>query len=429
MRLGGRLSAAIEVLDDILGRHNSAASALHDWGRAHRFAGSGDRSAIGNLVYDALRQKQSLAAQMGSDSSRALVLAVATTIWRLELSDVATAAAEKFGPGPLSEAERAALQTPLSDDDHYWIRGNFPQWIAPSFKKLFGDMAAGQGMALAQRAPVDLRVNTLKASRRQVLDELAKFGAVPGPLSPLSVRLAATSGPGRSPNVELEPAHGKGWFEVQDSASQLVSLLAGAKPGDEVVDLCAGAGGKTLALAAAMNNHGTIYAHDRDKRRLRPIFDRLLRAGAENVEVIPADEPARIDKLAGKADVVFLDAPCSGTGSWRRKPDAKWRLKQATLKQRIRDQQAVLKTGAELVKPGGRLIYVTCSILPQENTEQVTEFLSHNTEFHLLPYGDVWQQTIGTEPPRSADGETTTLLLTPASHDTDGFFIAIMEKR
>ncbi len=429
MRLGGRLSAAIEVLDDIFTRHNSAAAALHEWGRAHRFAGSGDRSAIGNLVYDALRQKPKLAAQMGNDSSRSLVLAVAKTSWDLGVDEVAQAAAEKFGPGALSDDEHMALQTPLAEGQHYWVQGNFPQWLAPSFKKLFGDKAAEQGEALSRRAPVDLRVNTLKTTRGELLAEFAKHGAVEGPLSPHSVRIPAPEGQKRSPNVEIEAAHGKGWFEVQDSASQIVSLLAGAKPGDEVVDLCAGAGGKTLAMAAGMNNEGTVHAYDRDKRRLRPIFERIARSGAENVEVIPADQPEQLEALNGKADIVFLDAPCSGTGSWRRKPDAKWRLKEATLAQRIKDQKAVLESGAKMVKPGGRLIYVTCSVLPQENTEQVDQFLAQWENFSLVPYSAVWKEAIGTEPPISADGEKSTLLLTPASHDTDGFFIAIMKRK
>jgi len=428
MRLSGRLSAAIEVLDDIFSRHNSAAAALHEWGRAHRFAGSGDRSAIGNLVYDALRQKQQLAAQMGNETSRALVLAVARTVWGLEVDEIAEATAEKFGPGALSDEEKAALQTPLDGKQHYWINGNFPQWLAPSFKACFGDKAADQGHALAQRAPVDLRINTLKTNREELLAEFAKHGAVEGPLSPHSVRIPAPHGQNRSPNVEIEAAHGMGWFEVQDSASQVVSLLAGTKPGDTVVDLCAGAGGKTLAMAASMNNDGTVYAYDRDKRRLRPIFERIARSGASNIEVVPADQPEKLAALKGTADVVFLDAPCSGTGAWRRKPDAKWRLKEATLAQRIKDQQDVLATGSELVKPGGRLIYVTCSVLPQENTEQVSTFLSQRKNFSLIPYTDVWKKTIGTQPPVSADGKKSTLLLTPASHDTDGFFIAIMER-
>jgi len=429
MRLAGRLSAAIDVLNNIFTGHNSAAAALHEWGKAHRFAGSGDRSAIGNLVYDALRQKSQLAARMGDDSPRALVLAVASTLWEFSVTEIATAAAEKFGPGALTDAEQTALKTPLEAKQPAWVTGNFPQWLAPSYKAAFGDDAARQGEALSRRAPVDLRVNNLKTSRDELLAEFKKFEATKGPLSPFCVRIPAPHGQRRSPNVEIETAHGKGWFEVQDAASQVVSLLAGAKPGDEVVDLCAGAGGKTLAMAATMNNKGKIYAYDKDKRRLRPIFERVIRSDAGNIEVIAADQPAELEELTGKADVVFLDAPCSGSGSWRRKPDGKWRLKPATLDQRIKDQKAVLESGAKLVKTGGRLIYVTCSVLPEENTQQVKTFLDQHREFILVPYAGVWADNIDSEPPASADGETSTLLLTPASHDTDGFFIAIMQKK
>ena len=429
MRLGGRLSAAIDVLNDIFSNHTSAAAALHEWGRGHRFAGSGDRSAIGNLVYDALRQKPQIAAQMGSDSSRALVLGVASTLWGLEVDEIEAAMAEKFGPGPLSDQELSAIKTPLAAKQPVWVSGNFPQWLAPSYTSAFGEDAARQGAALAERAPVDLRVNSLKTSRDELLAEFAKFGAIEGPLSPLSIRIPAPQGQKRSPNVEIEAAHGKGWFEVQDSASQIVSLLASAKSGDIVIDLCAGAGGKSLAMAAAMNNEGILYAYDKDKRRLRPIFERIARSGAKNVEVIPADQPQQLEGLSGKADIVFVDAPCSGAGSWRRKPDGKWRLKEATLAQRIKDQKAVLASGAKLVKPGGRLIYVTCSVLPQENTAQVRSFLEQARDFSLVPYGPVWRDNIDGNPPISADGETETLLLTPASHGTDGFFIAILQKQ
>jgi 16S rRNA (cytosine967-C5)-methyltransferase len=429
MRLGGRIAAAMEVLEEIFNRHTSAAAALHEWGRAHRFAGSGDRSAIGNFVYDALRRKNSIGSMMGSHNPRALVLGVARTSWEMSLADIDQAVSEKFGPGALTDREKTALKGVLADDAPTWVRGDFPTWLEPSFVEVFGDDAASQGAALACRAPVDLRVNTLKTTRENLLTEFAGHGALEGPLSPLSVRIPAPDKARRTPNVEIETAHGKGWFEVQDSASQVVALLAGAQPGDQVMDFCAGAGGKTLAIAAAMNNDGTVYAHDRDKRRLRPIFERITRSGADSIKVIGADETERFDELAGQMDIVLLDAPCSGAGSWRRKPDAKWRLSEATLEQRIKDQQAVLASGAKLVKPGGRLVYITCSVLPQENTAQVEAFLKQNSPFSLVPYRQIWQAVIGSMPPDSADGSKTTLLLTPYSHDTDGFFIAIMEKK
>lgn len=429
MRLAGRIAAAIEVLEEIFSHHVPAASALHEWGRAHRFAGSGDRSAIGNLVYDSLRQKNFLSHCMGNEKPRSLVLGCVGFLWQHNLDELASAMEEKFSHGPLSDEERSQLASPPDEQMPDWIAGNYPQWLDRQFKQVFGKDAALQANALAARAPVDMRVNTLKTSREELLKEFEKHGAVAGPLSDLSVRIAPSLAGARSPNIEIETAHGKGWFEVQDTASQIVSALAGAQPGETVLDLCAGAGGKTLALAAHMQNQGKIFAYDKDKRRLRPIFERLARAGVQNVDVIGADETAKLDELNGAMDMVFVDAPCSGSGSWRRKPDAKWRLTQDTLNQRIKDQKQVLKTGAAKVKPGGRLVYVTCSVLACENTGQVNAFLAENKDFSLRPIEEIWRDNLGEKNARSADGKTGTLLLTPHSHNVDGFFVAVFQRR
>src|SRR5204863_649965 len=284
------------------------------------------------------------------------------------------------------------------------------------------------GAALAARAPIDLRVNTLKADRPKLIAALSKFGAAEGPLSPWCVRIAPPGPDARNPNVEAEPAHGKGWFEVQDAGSHTAALMSGAKAGEQVADICAGAGGKTLALAAMMANRGQIHAYDADRHRLRPIFERLQRAGVRNVQVLGADEGARLDALKGKIDCVFIDAPCSGSGAWRRNPDSKWRLTERQLAQRIEDQKAVLERGAGLVKPGGRLLYITCSVLPEENDDQVETFLAAHPDFSLIPYREQWTKAIGTAPPQSAGTGGDALLLTPLTHATDGFFIAAIRK-
>ena len=214
-----------------------------------------------------------------------------------------------------------------------------------------------------RRAPIDLRVNTLKADRDKVLKALRRFEPTPTPHSPVGVRIAPAEGPGRTPHLEAEPGHGKGWYEVQDEGSQLATLLSGAGPRQQVIDLCAGAGGKTLGLAALMENTGQLYAYDADPLRLRPIFERLKRAGVRNVQVLPPGEREALAKLAGKMDLVLIDAPCTGSGVWRRRPDAKWRLSPGMLEARLAEQRAVLDEGAGLVKPGGRLAYITCSVL------------------------------------------------------------------
>jgi len=428
MREGGRISAAIEVLQEIAERHRPAAEALKDWGKAHRFAGAGDRHAIGTLVYDVLRRKNSLKARIGSDAPRALVLAALHDVWKRAPDDIALAMAQEHGPGALTDDERAALARQEENAAPAYVAGDYPEWLSASFDRAFGARAAEEGRALAERAPVDLRANLLKCDRAKLIKALEKFSASAGPLSPWCVRIEASGPDRRNPHVEAEPAHGKGWFEVQDAASQVAALMSGAKPGEQVADICAGAGGKTVALAALMGNKGQIHAYDQDKHRLRPIFERLQRAGARNVQVLGADEGARLDALKGKIDCVFIDAPCSGSGAWRRNPDSKWRLTEKQLTQRIEDQKAVLERGAELVKPGGRLLYITCSVLPEENDDQVGAFLASHPDFSLIPYREQWTRAIGTTPPQSAGQASDTLLLTPLTHATDGFFIAAMRK-
>ncbi len=427
MRMPGRISAAIEVLTEVFARHRPASEALKDWGKAHRFAGSSDRHAIGTLVFDCLRRRNSLSTRMGDGRPRALVLAALRDLWNLAPGEIAAHGIAEHGPGPLSDAEKTALDRQLRDDLPAYVQGDFPEWLLASFERAFGERGAAEGAALAKRAPIDLRANTLKATREQVLDALARYGALAGPLSPLCVRILPPGPDARNTNVEVEPAHGLGWFEVQDAASQVAALMSGAAPGERVADICAGAGGKTLALAAMMKNEGRLYAHDSDRHRLRPIFERLRRAGAENVEVIAADEGDRLTK-AGGFDLVLIDAPCSGSGSWRRKPDAKWRVTAKQLQQRIVEQKEVLARGAKLVRSGGRLVYITCSVLPEENADQVKAFLAAQADFTLIPYTEQWRSAIGGTPPASADGSAETLLLTPHSHDTDGFFIAVMRR-
>lgn len=423
------MKAAVEVLDDMFGRHRTAATALADWGKAHRFAGSGDRSAIGSLVFDALRRRRSIAARLGADTPRALVLGAAAGAYGLGAEDLQAAAdGSVHALEPLTATELAALASPPPTDMPADVAGDFPEWLAPSLARAFGERAAAEGAALAARAPIDLRVNTLKATRERVLSELAASGAVPTPLSPLGVRIPAPNGQSKAPHVEAEGAHGKGWYEVQDEGSQIAALLSGASARAQVLDLCAGAGGKTLALAAMMQNTGQIYAYDEDKLQLRPIFDRLQRAGARNVQVLNAGNEGQLLALGPRFDLVLADAPCTGSGTWRRRPDAKWRLKPQNLAERQKDQRTVLALAARLVKPGGRIVYVTCSVLPEENTDQVARFIAEHPEFSVVPHAEVWAATIGGTPPTSADGRDDGLLLTPASHGTDGFFIAVLKR-
>jgi 16S rRNA (cytosine967-C5)-methyltransferase len=431
MTPAARASAAIEVLADIADRKRPAADALKDWGLAHRFAGSGDRAAIGNLVFDCLRKRASSAYAMGDDSPRPLVLCTLVSSWGMAPEAVAALAdGSRYAAAPLTLQELEGLGRTLPADTPPNVRGDYPEWLDSQLQRAFGAQAAEEGAALAARAPVDLRVNTLRSTGDKVLHALRRFEAAPTPYSPLGVRIAAGTGPSRSPHVEAEPAHGKGWYEVQDEASQIATRLSGARPKEQILDLCAGAGGKTLALAAAMENTGQIYAYDADRMRLRPIFERLKRAGARNVQVLDPGNTEALAEFEGKMDRVIVDAPCTGSGVWRRRPDAKWRLSPQMLEARLAEQRAVLDQAARLVKPGGRLLYITCSVLPPENRDQVDAFLSRHPEFGIVPWAPLWEPAaFSAAPPQSADGSAETLLMTPRSFGTDGFFVSMLQRK
>ena len=429
MRDGGRLAAAIEVLTEVNDRHRPVQAALRDWGTAHRFAGSGDRTIIGNLVFDALRNKASLAARMGSQTPRALALATYAVTWGKGIEALAeTLATDQHAPSPLTEEEIGKLSNGAETNMEPFEEADVPAWLWPGFHSVFGEFAIDEGRALATRAPVDLRVNTLKSERTKLLKRLAHAGAIAANLSPVGIRIEAKPGLGRMPHVQAEEGYRKGWFELQDEASQLAALLAQAKPGDQVLDYCAGGGGKTLALAASMQNKGQLYAYDSDRLRLAPIHERLQRAGVRNIQV---RDPASSDleDLKGLMDVVFIDAPCTGTGVWRRRPDSKWRLAEKALKDRVDDQHRVLEKASQYVKPGGRLVYATCSVLPQENQEQAASFLEKYPEFQSLSAQKIWQETWPDMPGPKYVTERGELLLTPASTGTDGFFVALFERR
>ncbi len=428
MRPGARISAAIEVLEEVIDRHRPVSLALADWGKAHRFAGSGDRSAIGNLVYDALRRRTSLGWAMGADTPRAIAIGAAPEALAVEPSAIAgMCTGEDHTPTPLEAREAEGLDAPPSGAPPH-VAADVPEWLWPEFERAFGDRAVVEGQALTRRAPADIRVNMLKATRERVLKALASFGAVESPFSPIGVRIPAPTGPSRTPNLQAEAAYQAGWFEVQDEGSQLAALLTGAGPRLQILDLCAGAGGKSLAMSAATHNTGQIYAYDDDRERLKPIYERIKRAWTRNIQVLRARDKAALAALGDRFDIVLVDAPCTGTGVWRRRPEAKWRLKPGNLETRMAEQMAVLDTAAEHVKEGGRLVYVTCSLLAPENTGQIAAFVARHPTFRVVPYGEVWRATIKSEPPQSADRSTETLLLTPHSHGTDGFFIAILER-
>jgi 16S rRNA (cytosine967-C5)-methyltransferase len=429
MRLGGRTAAAMEVLAEVETRHRPVSESLKDWGVAHRFAGSGDRAALGNIVYDALRWRASNAWAMGDDTPRALVLATVGRRWGIGAASLTESfTGDPHAPEPLSEDETQRITAADLRDAPDHVRADIPEWAAERFRRVFGTEWVAEGEALALRPPLDMRANRLKADRSRVAAALAKFGVVETPLAADGLRIAATTGDQRHPNVQVEPSFQKGWFEVQDEGSQIAAALVGANPGEQVLDLCAGAGGKTLALAAAMSGKGRVVATDEDRTRLAPIFDRTKRAGAHNVEVQSAG--SSLDNLVSKMDAVLVDAPCTGTGVWRRRPDSKWRLTERALGNRLGEQAALLVSAARYVKLGGRLVYVTCSLLPDENEDQVAAFIAANPTFRVKSPSDVMTAAgVGSGLADAALSVSNGIVLSPRRTGTDGFFVAVMERK
>src|SRR3954453_5057176 len=285
MTPAARLSAAIELIDTIDTQRGPAAKALKEWGTAHRYAGSGDRAAISGLTWDVLRRRASSAWIMEEDTPRARVLGML----KLERGTAVDAIAAlcdggRFALAPLSDAERAALTSRSLNDAPAHIAGDYPEWLDPALAEVFGDDRVAEATAMASRAPLDLRVNTLKAKPEKMLPRLSHLGARETPWSPIGLRIELGAD-ARNPGIHAEEDFIKGAIEVQDEGSQLAALLSGAKPGEQVIDLCAGAGGKTLALAAMMQGKGRLIATDHDKRQLAPIHERLSRAGVHNADV------------------------------------------------------------------------------------------------------------------------------------------------
>jgi 16S rRNA (cytosine967-C5)-methyltransferase len=399
MTPAARLQAAIDILGEIEGTSKPVERILRDWGRAHRFAGSKDRAAIAGRVYAVLRHRSSLAWRMGSASPRALAVASV-----LEDGEIETLfAGQGYGPAPLSDAERAAIAAPPTGEAPLPVRGEYPQFLEAELKRAFGGRLLDEMRALQERAPVDLRVNTLRANRDEVLAALRDTGyaAEPTPHSPLGIRLdTGVTGLERTALFE------SGAFEFQDEAAQLAALLCEAKPGQRVLDLAAGAGGKSLALAATMENQGEIVAEDVREVALEELRRRAQRAG---VSIISARlTPTHRDERESLFDLVLLDSPCSGTGTWRRQPELRWRLTPERLAELITIQDALLGQAAAQVKPGGRLVYATCSVLPCENEDRIAAFCAEHPQFSVT----------GVE-----------LRASSRSTGTDGFFASVLARR
>jgi 16S rRNA (cytosine967-C5)-methyltransferase len=405
MTPAARLQMAIEILDALETTAQPTDRFLKAWFRTRRFAGSGDRRAIAERVFAVQRHRAHLAHRMGTDTPRALVIAAL-----LEAGDdIAALFSGGYGPAPLTDTERAAIAAPLSPAPD-WVRGEYPEWLESGLQRAFGTRLLEEMPAFVGRAPTDLRVNTLKAERNAVLEALQAqdITAIPTPYAPHGIRITGDAG-----KLSELPLFQSGAFEIQDEAAQIASALCAAAPGMRVLDLTAGAGGKSLALAAAMENRGEIIAGDVRGEALAELEKRAARAGTVIIKTILLTH----DQPSGLFDLVLLDAPCSGTGTWRRQPELRWRLTPGRLAELTALQDQLLDQAAALVAPGGRLIYATCSILPVENQDRVDALLARDKGFARLNLSEFWP---GTPPP----GLAQDFQASPARTGTDGFYCA-----
>lgn len=389
---------------------------IRDFFRARRYAGSKDRASVSERVFQIFRHRASYAWRMGRETSRALVIAsvLAEGVGGEEIETLFSGTG--YGPAALGDDERAAIAQPPAGEAPLHVLGEFPAFFEAQLAERFGDDLLAEMQALTFRAPVDLRVNTLKASREDVLARLRADGyaAEPAPYAPTGIRIPSGEGAGQ---LARHPLFEAGAFEFQDEAGQIACLLCDVRPDQRVLDIAAGAGGKSLALAAMMENEGIIAAADVSAGRLKQIGPRAARAGVTIIDIQP--------KPLGQFDRVLVDAPCSGSGTWRRQPEQKWRLTPERLIQLAGIQDDLLDRAATHLGPGGRLIYATCSVLPQENDGRIAAFLDRNAGFAAISVATLWRERMGTEPP-SGMGEF--FRASPRATGTDGFFAAVLER-
>lgn len=431
MKDGGRISAAIEVLGDVLSRHQPVKSAARDWGKRARYAGAKDRAWVSGLVLDALRRKNSVAHAMSEDSPRALVLGALAFAWGWDIARIDAAMDEEHAPAPLTLEERERLVMAPDPAAPAHVQGDFPEWLSPHMARVFGEEAVIEGQAMAVRAPVDLRVNTLKADAEKAGKALRAAKAEHSALLKDAFHIPAPDPAAREASLQSIPAYSKGWVEIQDAGSQIAAATGSARPGEQVLDYCAGGGGKTLALAAQMEGQGQVFAYDIDGRRLSALIPRLKRSGAHNVQLCHPREPGALEALEGKMDLVFVDAPCTGTGTWRRRPDSKWRVKPAALEKRIAEQDEILAAASAYAKPGGRMVYATCSFLMEEDEDRIAHFLAAHPGWRQEDAADAAIASgrlteTGADTLRRWRTPDGAVRLTPRRAGTDGFFFAIL---
>lgn len=405
------LQLATQALDLVLDFKRPADAELSAFFRDHKKLGSHDRAFVAEAVFGVLRRYRYLSVVVPAANPRTLVIA-----WLIKARGMSGAVLEQFAKPELIDHIRNAK----TDDLVLGIAADLPDWVIEKLQPSMGDAdILALGRALQLQAPLDVRVNTIKANRETVLAQLLAEGmAVEAtPYSPWGIRFKD------HPAINRHPLFVNGSLEVQDEGSQLLALLVGARRGEMVCDFCAGAGGKTLAIGAMMASSGRLYAFDVAEKRLVKMKPRLARSGLSNVmpQLLSSENDTRVKRLAGKLDRVLVDAPCSGLGTVRRNPDLKFRQSPESVAELTQKQTAILRAAAKLLKPGGRLVYATCSLLQDEN-ESIVEALLAEGKFTLLPVSDILAQS------KIALDTGTMLKMSPALHGTDGFFAAVLVK-
>ena len=417
MTPSARLQAAIDILDGLSASRLPADRFIREFFRARRYAGSKDRAAVAERVYVMFGHRATFAWRMGSETPRSLAIA---SLLKDGLDAPAIEAlfnGEGYGPKPLDDNERAAIIVAPTGNAPGHVHGEYPEFLEAELGRAFGERMADEMQAMQTRAPIDVRVNTLKTTRDEVLEALRaeNYDAHPTPHSPLGIRVPSGEGAAALGRTKLFES---GAFEFQDEAAQIAVLLSDAAPGMRVLDLAAGAGGKTLALAAAMKNQGEITAHDIDEGRLRQIGPRAQRAGISIIQTHVGPTPPK-----RPFDLVFLDSPCSGSGTWRRQPENKWRLTQARLDELNALQDMLLDQAAARAAGRARVVYATCSVLPCENEDRIAAFLARHPNFAIRPAREAWSNAAA--PP----GLSEFFRASPLSTGTDGFFTAILARK
>jgi len=410
-----RLADAAHALSRVLAFTYPADAVLSRYFRERHVLGPQDRAFVAEAVFGVLRRKMLLDHIAPQASARQLLLLWLTRIGGHSSRDIGALCTTEEKAWLHATRAQPAAEHPLS------VEADLPQWIIDRLLAAHdADFIRALGRALQDPAPLDLRVNTRLGNREAVLATLNKDGlqATATPWSPVGIRLKG------KPSINRHPLFANGTVEVQDEGSQLLGYLLAPRRSDLVVDFCAGAGGKTLMLGAMMNSQGRLYAFDISQKRLDRLKPRLKRSGLSNVHplVIAHENDTKVKRLAGKIDRVLVDAPCSGLGTLRRNPDLKFRQSPESVAELAVKQAAILKSAARLVKPGGRLVYATCSLLTEENLGIVNAFLSGHPQFKLLDCGELLRRQ---DIPVECDLQ---LQLWPQQHNTDGFFAAAMER-